>query len=73
MSGDLGGYEWGYTCPECEEFHDLSGMAVAASRPTVNGEEGAIRTRTLEPGDTIGCAECGAERTLALIEEPDDL
>jgi hypothetical protein len=75
MAGDLGGYEWGYTCPECEEFHDLSGMAVAASRATVNGEEDAFRVRALEPGDTVECAECGHTIELAFLdpERPDNL
>lgn len=71
MTGDIGGYEWGYTCPECEEFVGLSGMGFG-EHPIVNGEK-AVRTRALEPGDTVECPECGAERSMALIEEPDNL
>lgn len=72
--GDIGGYEWGFTCPECEAFNGLSGMTVAGPHPTVNGEENAIRTRALEPGDTIGCGECGHTITLEFApERPDNL
>jgi len=75
MSGDVGGYEWGYTCPECETFHDLSGMAIASARATVNGEEGVFRVRSLEPGDTVECAECGHAIELTFLDpdRPDNL
>lgn len=61
---DIGGYEWGFTCSECETFNNLSGMGMASQNPVVNGEENAIRTRGLEPGDTVACGECGYEWTL---------
>lgn len=64
MNGRIGGYEWGYTCPECEEFSSLSGML---AEPTlVNDSDRAGRIRALEPGDTVECPHCGDTRVFEL-------
>jgi hypothetical protein len=74
MTGDIFGYEWGYTCPDCGIFHDLSGMPLSDAHPIVNGEE-TVRTRSLEPGDEVACAECGHTITLEFVpaQRPDNL
>lgn len=60
------GYEWSFTCPDCDEVLELSGLF--GETPRINGER-EFRTRRLHDGDTIGCTECGTNWNLNLEKE----
>lgn len=62
----IGGYEWGWTCGECGEHNNLSGMGLGRAG-VVNGKQ-QVRVHTLTDGDEVECGneDCDGGFTLRL-------
>jgi pSer/pThr/pTyr-binding forkhead associated (FHA) protein len=64
----IGGYEWRWTCGECDDTNDLSGTCLVDNKTILNGEK-EIRIRELKHGDIITCGNDNCNNSIQIMLE----